>query len=138
MVALRRVGVIISEREKCKVVAPLGLVSIVEWTKVEHAFAVETYFSNGRSIIATQRAFCTHFNIAPHGRVPVRETGDVKEKNLLRVGIIDPWFLEENERAVSVTSDHYVHMIQEFFLPKLNEMYGSSRTVPRHKQRVCQ
>lgn len=66
----------------------------MEWTKAERAFAVETYFSNGRSIIATQRAFRTHFNIAPRGRVPgrqsivswvnnFRETGDVKKKKNL-------------------------------------------------------
>jgi hypothetical protein len=58
---------------------------------VQRAFAVEAYFSNGRSIIATQRAFRVHFNIAPCGRVPgrqsivswvnnFRETGDVKKK----------------------------------------------------------
>lgn len=41
---------------------------------------------------------------------------------LSRVRIIGPWFFEENERAVSVTSDRYVEMIQEFFLPTLNEM----------------
>lgn len=29
---------------------------------------------------------------------------------------------KENERAVSVTSDHYVHIIEEFFLPTLNKM----------------
>ncbi|KAL1488966.1 hypothetical protein ABEB36_014749 [Hypothenemus hampei] len=237
----------------------------MEWTKVERAFAVEAFFSNGHSIIATQRAFRTRFNIAPRGRVPdrrsivswvanFREIGDVKKKKpglprtarspqnidmvrrsviqsplrsarkhaaalglsdrslrrilheelkfhpyklaivqtlnprdfdaretaceslldmphdalvffsdeahfhlsgcvnkqnmrywspdnprqlhekplhsqrvtvwcaLSRVGIIGPWFFEENERAVSVTSDRYVRMIQEFFLPALNEM----------------
>ncbi|KAL1509836.1 hypothetical protein ABEB36_004513 [Hypothenemus hampei] len=63
----------------------------MEWTKVERAFAVEAFFSNGHSIIATQRAFRTRFNIAPRGRVPdrrsivswvanFREIGDVKKK----------------------------------------------------------
>lgn len=41
---------------------------------------------------------------------------------LSQVGIIGPWFFEENERTVSVTSARYVHMIEEFFLPTLNEM----------------
>jgi hypothetical protein len=61
----------------------------MEWTKVQRAFAVEAYFSNGGSIIATQRAFRVHFNNAPRGRIPgrqsivswvnyFRETGDVK------------------------------------------------------------
>ena len=65
--------------------------SIMEWTKLERAFAVEAFFSSGRSIVATQRAFRRHFNIAPRGHVPgrqsivswvnnFRKTGDVKEK----------------------------------------------------------
>ena len=41
---------------------------------------------------------------------------------LSRVGKIAPWFLEENEQAVSVTSDCYVNMINECFLPALNQM----------------
>ena len=41
---------------------------------------------------------------------------------LSRVSIIGPWFLEENEQAVSVTSDRYVNMINECFLPALNQM----------------
>ncbi|KAJ4447139.1 hypothetical protein ANN_09140 [Periplaneta americana] len=90
-VAPRRVGVSTFEGAGRKVVAPLSLVSIMEWTKVESAFTVEAYFSNGRLIIATQRSFRTHFNIAPLGRVPgrqsivswvnnIRETGDVKKR----------------------------------------------------------
>lgn len=93
MVAPRRVGLVTFERAGFKVVAQFGLVSIMEWMKVECAFAVKAYFSNSRSIIGTQRAFHTHFNIAPRGSVPgwqlivswvnnFRETGDVKKKNL--------------------------------------------------------
>ena len=41
----------------------LRLVTAVRWSKEERAFALEAYFSNGRSIIATQRAFLTRFNI---------------------------------------------------------------------------
>jgi transposase-like protein len=36
----------------------------MRWTKEQRAFAVEVYFSDGRSIVATQRAFRVHFNIA--------------------------------------------------------------------------
>ena len=36
----------------------------------EHVFAVEAYFSNQLSVIATQRAFENRFNIAPRGHVP--------------------------------------------------------------------
>jgi len=38
------------------------------------------------------------------------------------VGIIGPWFFEENEQIVTVTSDRYVNMLEEFFLPRLDEM----------------
>ena len=58
---------------------------------MERAFAIESYFCNGRSIIATQRAFRAHYNIAPRGHVPgrqsivtwvnnFRETGELKKK----------------------------------------------------------
>lgn len=261
----RMVGVGASEWAWLKVVTPPTSVAIMEWTKVERAFAVEAYFSSGRSIIATQRAFRTRFNIAPRGRVPgrqsivlwvnnFRETGDLKKKKpglprtarspqnidmvrlsvlrspqrsarkhaaavglstrsvrrilhdelkfhpyklavvqeliprdfvarenaceallampqgalvffsdeahfhltgtvnkqnmrywspnnprlmhqrplhsprvtvwcaISRVGIIGPWFFEENGLTVSVNANRYVNMLQEFFLPTLNEM----------------
>ncbi|GFS66892.1 DUF4817 domain-containing protein [Trichonephila clavipes] len=43
------------------------------WSKQQHAFVVEAYFSNGRSMIAVQRTFCRHFEIPPRGRVPDRK-----------------------------------------------------------------
>jgi hypothetical protein len=46
----------------------------MRWTKEQRAFAVEAYFSNGRSIITTQRAFRAHFNIAARARVPGRQS----------------------------------------------------------------
>lgn len=42
----------------------------MRWNSEERAFTVEVYFSNGKSVIATQRAFRRHFNVAPLGRVP--------------------------------------------------------------------
>ena len=45
----------------------------MRWSGEERAFAVEAYFSNHKSIIATQRAFRNHFNIAPRGPVPDRK-----------------------------------------------------------------
>ena len=38
------------------------------------------------------------------------------------VGIIGPYFFEENERAVAVNAARYREMIEEFFLPHLEEM----------------
>ena len=39
------------------------------------------------------------------------------------VGIIGPYFFEKNERAVTVNAARYREMIEEFFLPHLEEMY---------------
>ena len=41
----------------------LGLVTAIRWSKEERAFVVEGYVSNGRSIIATQRAFQIRLHI---------------------------------------------------------------------------
>uniref|UniRef100_A0A0K8T774 DUF4817 domain-containing protein n=1 Tax=Lygus hesperus TaxID=30085 RepID=A0A0K8T774_LYGHE len=46
----------------------------MQWTGEQRAFAVETFFSNGRSFVATQRAFRAHFDIPPGGRVPGRQS----------------------------------------------------------------
>ena len=39
-----------------------------------------------------------------------------------KVGIIDPYFFEENNRTVTVNCERYTEMIGEFFLPKLEEI----------------
>jgi hypothetical protein len=66
MVSFERVG-----RE---VFLPSTLVPRMRWTKEQHTFAVEAYFSNGPSIVATQRAFRAHFNNAARARVPGRQS----------------------------------------------------------------
>ena len=38
------------------------------------------------------------------------------------MGIIGPYFFEENERAVTVNGARYRNMIEEYFLPRLEEM----------------
>ncbi|GFV58791.1 DUF4817 domain-containing protein [Trichonephila clavipes] len=43
------------------------------WSRQRCAFAAQVYFSNGRSVIEVQRAFRSHFNIPPQGRVPDRK-----------------------------------------------------------------
>jgi len=42
------------------------------WSGKQRGFAVRTFFENGRSFIATQRAFWLHFNLARHDIVPHR------------------------------------------------------------------
>ena len=37
-------------------------------------------------------------------------------------GSIGPWFFEENEVAVTVNSDRYLNMLQEFFFPRLDKL----------------
>lgn len=39
-----------------------------------------------------------------------------------RVGIIGPYFFQENGRAVTVNSERYLTMIQEFFVPALGDL----------------
>jgi len=39
-----------------------------------------------------------------------------------RIGIIGPYFVDEDDRAVTVNSERYVAMIQEFFAPALKEL----------------
>ena len=50
-------GLVFLEKRHPEVSFLLGLVTAMRWSKEELAFAVEAYFSNGRPIIATQRAF---------------------------------------------------------------------------------
>lgn len=44
------------------------------WSREQRAFAVECYFSNNRSIVATQRAFRARFGIPSHRLVPGRNS----------------------------------------------------------------
>jgi len=39
-----------------------------------------------------------------------------------RIGIIGPYFFYEDDRAVTMNSERYVAMIQEFFAPALEEL----------------
>ncbi|QQP51417.1 Transposable element Tc3 transposase [Caligus rogercresseyi] len=42
----------------------------MRWSSEERAFAVEAYFSNRQSVVATQHAFRNRCNVAPRGPVP--------------------------------------------------------------------
>ena len=75
---------------------------------MERAFAVEAYFSNRQSVIATQRAFRNRFNVAPRGPVPdrksivtwvttFRQTGSTTRR---RTGVPRPIRSPENIEAV--------------------------------------
>lgn len=46
----------------------------MSWSGEERAFVVESYFKNGDSVVATQRAFRRHFNLRPLDSVPGRNT----------------------------------------------------------------
>lgn len=62
------------ERGYPKVSFLVGLVTAMRWSKEQRAFTVEAYFSNGRSIIKTQRAFRTRFNIRSRAPLPGRQS----------------------------------------------------------------
>lgn len=57
-----------------EVLLPHKAVVVMRWTNEQRAFAVEAYFCNGHSVVATQRAFRTRFNIHPAGPVPRRQS----------------------------------------------------------------
>lgn len=44
------------------------------WSREQRAFAVESFFCNGHSVVATQRAFRARFEIPPHRLVPGRNS----------------------------------------------------------------
>jgi hypothetical protein len=49
-------------------------VAMERWSVEHRAFAVETFFKNNDSVIATQRIFCWHFNIHQNDGIPSRNT----------------------------------------------------------------
>jgi hypothetical protein len=72
----------------------------MQWSNEQRAFAIEAYFSNGGSVVSTQRAFRNRFNIAPLGPVPDRKsivTGSVQKR---RSGDARPIRSPENIEAV--------------------------------------
>lgn len=48
------------------------VISTMVWSGEQRFFVVRTFFENGRSFVATQRAFRLHFNLARHNTVPHR------------------------------------------------------------------
>ena len=80
----------------------LGLESAMRWSKEQRAFAVETSFSNGRSIIGTQRAFRTRFNIRAEAPLPSRQSIALWV-NTFRVGVN---VKKKNIRDLQRASEH--------------------------------
>lgn len=96
------------KRRDYKVLFNQSSVAIMRWNSEERAFAVEVYFSSGCSVIATQRAFRNHFNLAPSAPVPdrksivtwvttFRQTASVTRR---RIGVCRPIRSPENIEAV--------------------------------------
>ncbi|PNF27731.1 hypothetical protein B7P43_G12796 [Cryptotermes secundus] len=46
----------------------------MEWSGAQHVFVVETFLKNRESVIATQRAFRTHFELRRRNRIPTQNT----------------------------------------------------------------
>ncbi|KAL4712382.1 hypothetical protein ACJJTC_001543 [Scirpophaga incertulas] len=82
------------------------------WSREQRAFAVESFFSNGRSIVAAQRAFRARFEIPPRRLVPgrnsilswvysFRECGSVaKPRNGLQLTIRTPENIDRVRQSV--------------------------------------
>ena len=82
------------------------------WSKEQRAFAVEAYNSNGRSIVATQRAFRTHFKFAPRASVPGRQSIVTWANTFETTGSV------EKRRSVerSVRSAQNIEAVRQAFL----------------------
>jgi len=112
------------------------------WSNEQRAFAVEIYFSQSQSIVAVQRAFLTRYQIPPTGPSTgpkihsvvgweLQGTGSVSKKWRGRprtsqtpenIEAIRRSVLQSPRRSVTVNSERYVAMIQEFFAPALEEL----------------
>ncbi|KAK8402566.1 hypothetical protein O3P69_000747 [Scylla paramamosain] len=103
------------------------------WSGEYRGFAVRTYFENGRSVIATQRAFRLHFNIPRHGPIPngkairrwieaLEDNGSTRRPRVSKFWVIGPYFFEEDGSSVTVNSQRYPAMLEDFFEPKLEEL----------------
>jgi hypothetical protein len=62
-------GSISYERQGHEALCLAKSVAPMRWTSVQRAFAVEAYFSNGRTIIAAQRVSRPQFSVRPSGWV---------------------------------------------------------------------
>ncbi|QQP49158.1 Transposable element Tc3 transposase [Caligus rogercresseyi] len=60
----------------------------------ERAFAVEAYFSNRQSVVATQCTFRNRFNVAPRGPVPDRKSIVTWVTTFRQMGVRDDEELE--------------------------------------------
>jgi hypothetical protein len=60
---LEKSGSIFHEKQVHEVLRPTLSVATMHWASEQRACDVKANFSNGRSIIATQRAFFTRFRI---------------------------------------------------------------------------
>lgn len=99
------------ERGDFKVFFIAWLVANMRWNSEKRVRTFEAYFSNGKSVIATQCAYRRHFNVAPLGRVPDRKlilywvksfwnTGNVTRR---RNKVPQPVRSRENVEAVRAT-----------------------------------
>ncbi|GFV59043.1 DUF4817 domain-containing protein [Trichonephila clavipes] len=72
MMFARRGGVLWNMWSGIFVFPPVSISNML-WSRQQRAFAVETYFSNGRSVIAVQHAFRRYVDIPRRERVPDRK-----------------------------------------------------------------
>lgn len=96
-----------SGRRGYKYLFPSRSDHIMHWNSKEQAFAVEAYFTNGCSVIATQRDFCNRFNLAPSDSLPnhksiiPRVTTFRHTASATRTGV--PWPIRSPENIEAVT-----------------------------------
>jgi hypothetical protein len=105
------------------------------WSGEHRAFVVEELIQNGGSPITMQLAFRVRFSAFPvlfshnprelHQR-PLHSPSVTVWCASFEFGMWDPYFLEEDEITLTVTSDRYCAMLENFLRPKLNYLYNDN------------
>ncbi|KAJ4437643.1 hypothetical protein ANN_17788 [Periplaneta americana] len=102
-----------------------AIITMELWSRAQRAYAVKAFYKNGDSYMIAQREFRREFGIHCNHAVP--SSYAIKtwfESDSICViaafAIIGLYFFEdERERAVSVTGQRYVDMLENFLAPGL-------------------
>lgn len=117
----------------------------MSWSGEQRAFVIETHFKNGESVTATLRASGeAHFHLA--GCVNKQncrywESENLRELHqkslhspkvtvwcaLSSIGIIGPYFFQDGGVTVTVNSNRYCGMLENFLRPKIEELNEEHR-----------
>jgi hypothetical protein len=103
------------------------------WSGEHRAFVVEEFIQNGGSSIMTKRAFRTvnkqnfrywcHSNPRELHQRPLHSPKVTVWCAIFEFGVWGPYFFEEEDVTVTVTSDRFCAMLENFLRPKLDDLF---------------